>query len=183
MTASSSARKIARLARRHGAQLIIGRFFHPQRHHADAPDIFVGDVDAVAAQQHGAMVAEGFGHWIAELAGANQGDRIEDLHVVFEHRAGGVQRPNGFAERAEHDAARRMNVANRLHVGARFVNPRVNPKFGIRPAFAGELVAVDVELKRLSLRTSAGLMRGGKINDSVPGMRALTWPNAAAMPC
>src|SRR5258706_2863048 len=42
-------RKIARLARRHGAQLIVGGFLHPQGHNANAPDIFVGDVDAVTA--------------------------------------------------------------------------------------------------------------------------------------
>ena len=29
----------------------------------------------------------------------------------------------------------------------------------------------------------AGLMRGGKMNVFVPGIRALTWPKAAAMPC
>src|SRR4029078_3566121 len=76
------------------------------------------------------------------------------------------------------------------------VNSGVNPKFGIRATSAGELITFDVELEQIvevhqcrahswrhNKPPSAGLIRGGKINLSVPGIRALTCPNAAAMPC
>jgi hypothetical protein len=116
---------------------------------ATAPDILVGDIDAVAAQQHGAMIAESLGHGIAQVAGANQGDRIEDQHVVSKDRARRVQRTHGFTESAQYHAARRMHMAYRLDIGAGLVNPRVNPKFSVRPAFAGKLIAVDIECQEI----------------------------------
>ena len=60
-----------------------------------------------------------------------------------------MQRAYGFAERAQHDATWRMNVADRLNIGPRFVNSGVNPKFGIRATSAGELTTVDVELEQV----------------------------------
>jgi len=42
-----------------------------------------------------------------------------------------------------------MNVADRLNIGARFVNSGVNPKFGIWAASAGELMTFDVELEQI----------------------------------
>src|SRR5688572_19809158 len=38
-----------------------------------------------------------------------------------------------------------MNVADGLDIGPGFVNARMNPKFCVRPAVAGKLIAVDVE--------------------------------------
>jgi hypothetical protein len=86
---------------------------------------------------------------IAELAGSNQCDVIENLHIIFKNCAGSMQRTYGFAERAQHDATWRMNVADRLNIGPRFVNSGVNPKFGIRATSAGELTTVDVELEQV----------------------------------
>ena len=40
-------------------------------------------------------------------------------------------------------------MANRLDIGTGLVNPRVNPEFGVRPAFAGKLVAVDIERQEI----------------------------------
>jgi hypothetical protein len=40
-------------------------------------------------------------------------------------------------------------VADRLNIGARFVNSGVNPKFGIRATGAGELMTFDVELEQI----------------------------------
>jgi hypothetical protein len=42
-----------------------------------------------------------------------------------------------------------MNMADRLHIGARSVNSGVNPKFGIRAISAGELITFDVELEQI----------------------------------
>ena len=42
-----------------------------------------------------------------------------------------------------------MNVADRLHIRACFVNSRVNPKFRIRAASAGELLTFDIELEQV----------------------------------
>jgi hypothetical protein len=42
-----------------------------------------------------------------------------------------------------------MDMAHRVNVGSSLVNPRVNPEFGIRPAFAGQLVAVRVEHEQI----------------------------------
>src|SRR4029079_6224725 len=60
-----------------------------------------------------------------------------------------MQRPDVFAERAQHDTARWMNMADRLHIGARSVNSGVNPKFGIRAISAAELITFDVELEQI----------------------------------
>jgi hypothetical protein len=42
-----------------------------------------------------------------------------------------------------------MNMADRLNIGARFVNSRVDPKFSVRAARAGELISFDIELEQI----------------------------------
>jgi len=40
-------------------------------------------------------------------------------------------------------------MADRLNIGARFVNSRMDPKFCIRASIAGELITVNVELEQI----------------------------------
>ena len=101
-------------------------------------------------------MAQSTRHSIAEFASANQGNAIEYLDVIFENRAGSVQRADRPAERTEHDATRWMDVANGLHVGPRFVDSCVDPKFCIRPAIAGELIAFNVEHEQVVFTDKRG---------------------------
>src|SRR6185503_3885092 len=46
---------------------------------------------------------------------------------------------------------RRMDMADGLDIGTSFINARVNPKFGIGPAIARQLLAIDVENQQIVL--------------------------------
>ncbi len=103
----------------------------------------------MAAQQHGIMRTQSRGHLIAELTGANQRDWIKNLHIISKNRAGSMQRPDRFAQGAQHDTARWMNMADRLNIGPCFVNSCVDPKFCIGATVSRELITLDVELEQI----------------------------------
>ena len=87
------------------------------------------------------MTTQQLRYRVTQITATDQGNPIENRDSLFEYDPRSMQRTDGFPERSKNHAARRMDMANRLHIRPGFVNPRVNPKLRVWATVARKLIA------------------------------------------
>src|SRR5437879_1049568 len=102
----------------------------------------------MAAQEHGALVAERGGDRVAQLTRADQADALEHWYAIGEDRARVVYDAHGLTNLPERDARRGVDVCDGADVRSSGIDARVDPQLGVRLALTRQALSVRIEDKQ-----------------------------------